>query len=322
MPEVLVLGTITVLFGGVLEGSFTLPMIYTRRWSWENTWAIYSLVGLLVIPWWAASASVPSLPALYRSVPLSTLGMIVLFGFGWGVANVLFGLAVPRVGMAISFAIVVGMSAALGALIPLLILTPARLFSPAGYYVVAGLLLAIVGIILLGVAGRRRERTQTHSSSPAPAKHNSALSGLTFCILGGMLAPMLNFSFAFGSNVVRHALAQGAAHSVANYTIWSIALTGGFLSNAGFALFQLIRNRTWSAFFQGDSATHWCASALMGVLWTGGLLLYGRGADALGPLGPIIGWPIFQISMILISSLWGSLRGEWRNSSPQLVLDE
>jgi 2-keto-myo-inositol isomerase len=38
----------------------------------------------------------------------------VLFGFGWGVANMLFGLSVPRAGMALSFAIVVGMSASSG----------------------------------------------------------------------------------------------------------------------------------------------------------------------------------------------------------------
>jgi L-rhamnose-H+ transport protein len=319
MPEGLLTGTICVLLGGVLEGSFALPMSHARNWRWENIWAIYSLFGLLIIPWWAAAASVPSLQALYRSIPGSTLAMIALFGFGWGVANVLFGLAVPRVGMAISFAIVVGMSAALGSVVPLLILTPGRLYSSAAYYILTGLLLALLGIVLLGIAGRKRERRETRDSSQANTKRDSGFSGLIFCVLGGVLAPMLNFSFAFGADVPRHAVALGATPALATNAIWSVALTGGFLSNAGFAAFQLTRNRSWTAFVNAESGTHWLASGLMGVLWAAGLLLYGQGAAALGTLGPVIGWPIFQISIILISSLWGSLRGEWRDAGQQLI---
>jgi L-rhamnose-H+ transport protein len=52
----------------------------------------------------------------------------------------------------------------------------------------------------------------------------------------------------------------------------------------------------------------------MGVLWVGSLLLYGWGASSLGSLGAVIGWPVFQTIMIVISSLWGLVQGEWRNA--------
>ncbi len=124
MHELIWFATLVVLVGGIMEGSFALPMRFARHWAWENIWMAYSLIGLIVIPWIAASVSVPALADAYRAVPLRTLGTTALFGLGWGIANVLFGLAVPIVGIALSIAIIVGMSAALGSLIPLVLSDP------------------------------------------------------------------------------------------------------------------------------------------------------------------------------------------------------
>ena len=55
-----------------------------------------------------------------------------LFGAGWGVAQVLFGLAVIRAGMALSFAITVGLSAGLGSLVPILLRHPEALVTGRG----------------------------------------------------------------------------------------------------------------------------------------------------------------------------------------------
>ena len=80
------------------------------------------------------------------------------FGFGWGVGSTLFGLGLSRVGMALSFAIVLGITASLGSLLPLLVLEPQQLFTPQGTALMAGLGLVVLGIVLCAVAGRRRER--------------------------------------------------------------------------------------------------------------------------------------------------------------------
>ena len=54
-------GIAGVLIGGILNGSFVAPMKKLPDWSWENSWLIYSISGLLVIPWIAAIATVPQL---------------------------------------------------------------------------------------------------------------------------------------------------------------------------------------------------------------------------------------------------------------------
>lgn len=311
MPESVWLAIAMVLIGGVMEGSFAVPMKFTRRWAWENIWLVYSVVGLAVIPWVAALIAVPELLATYRAVPGATIFSTAAFGFGWGVANVLFGVSVPLAGMALAFAIVVGMSAALGSLIPLITLTPARLTEPSGALVLAGVVLTLAGVVLLGVAGRAREKAAGQDSGA-----RSITLGLALCVIAGLLAPMLNFSMAFGNAIVDEAVKQGASPGGAVNAIWAIALAGGFVSNAGYCVWKLARNRTWPVFRKG-SANYWLLAAMMGVLWTGGLLLYGRGASAMGSLGAAIGWPVFQATMIVVSSTAGALSGEWRGAGPR-----
>jgi len=59
--------------------------------------------------------------AIIRKIPAATLMKMAVFGATWGVSLVLFGLSISIVGVAITFAVCLGTSAASGALIPLLI---------------------------------------------------------------------------------------------------------------------------------------------------------------------------------------------------------
>ena len=32
------IGILLLILAGAMNGSFTLPMKFTRKWAWENTW--------------------------------------------------------------------------------------------------------------------------------------------------------------------------------------------------------------------------------------------------------------------------------------------
>ena len=314
MQNAIWIPTLTVLTGGMLTGAFALPMKLARRWQWENIWLLYSVSGLILVPWIAAWATVPELGQVYDSVPAKTLCVTALFGFGWGIANVLFGLSVALIGMALTFAIVGGMSAAVGSLIPLIILTPERLGTAAGKIVILGVIVTVIGVALVGKAGRMREKALKQAG-----EQTSIGLGLLLSIAAGLMGPMLNFSFAFGSRIAEEAAKRGASASSAAHAIWAIALIGGFAGNGGYAILKLTRERTWSKFPLGALGSEWTASAVMGVMFTAGLLLYGRGASALGDLGPAIGWPVFQATTIIIAAIIGAASGEWRNAGSRFV---
>jgi L-rhamnose-H+ transport protein len=148
---------------------------------------------------------VPNLLAVYGSVRISDFMMPFLFGAGLGVAQVLFGLAALCVGMALSFATTIGLGAALGTLVPILLRHPAVLKTARGEILVLGVLLMVAGVIVCSWAGRRREREQR--SEAAEVGERSYMIGIVMAAAAGLLAPMLNHSLAFGDVYLLEALA-------------------------------------------------------------------------------------------------------------------
>src|SRR5579859_704853 len=161
MTEPIGLGPGLALFGGFLQGSFALPMKRMPSWRWENTWLIYSIAGLVVLPWATALATIPHMGEVLGGSRGAAIAEVALFGFGWGVGSTLFGLGISRVGMALTFAIVLGITASLGSLLPLIVLHPNQLFTRQGYSLLAGLMIVILGIVMCSIAGHRRERERS-----------------------------------------------------------------------------------------------------------------------------------------------------------------
>src|ERR1700722_20350530 len=188
------------MLGGFMAGNCMVPLEYLRRWRWENAWIVFSLVALIIVPWTLAFFRVPDLMGVYSSVNITDFARPFLFGAGWGVAQVLFGLAVLRIGMALSFATTIGLGAALGAIVPILLKHPAVLKTPHGVVLLMGVFLMVAGVIVSSRAANRREREQ-RAETPAMGK-GSFTSGLIMAAVAGLLSPMLNYSLAFGDTFV------------------------------------------------------------------------------------------------------------------------
>jgi L-rhamnose-H+ transport protein len=313
------LGTVLVVLGGLLQGSFAFPLNRIQKWRWENTWLVYSVVGLLIFPLGLALATVPHLAGAYRNVPVSALAAVAVFGFGWGLGSTLFGLGISRIGIALGFAIILGITSSLGSLLPLLITNPMALWTRRGAFLIVGLALVIAGIIACSVAGSMRERQQKPSGAGSPT--NSFGSGLLICVVSGVLSPMLNFSFVFGSGVRDAAIAAGAGQNLAANAIWVPALAAGFLPNAGYAVYLLSRNAGWSLFVAPSvPKAYWLGAVFMGLFWYGGVSTYGLGAAAMGDLGAVVGWPVFMSMVIVTANVLGALSGEWRNAGRRALV--
>src|ERR1700730_11245239 len=112
-------GIVLTLLAGLMAGNCMLPMKFNRTWKWENSWLVFSVVSLVILPWMLALGLVDHLFEAYRGLTLLQLGVPFLFGAGWGVAQVLFGLSVQRLGLGLAYAIIVGLGALLGTLVPL-----------------------------------------------------------------------------------------------------------------------------------------------------------------------------------------------------------
>ncbi len=283
-------------------------------WRWENIWLVYSVAGMIFLPWILAAVTIPHLVEVYHRASWSVLLLVLIFGFASGTGSMLFGLGITRLGLALGFAIILGISASLGSLLPMAFLHSERLLSREGYALFGGTLLVILGIVFCAIAGQRRERETT---AQAPSKGRSGLAlGLLICFASGTLSAMFNFAFISGKELQDNALILGARPTMTAYTIWSLALTAGFIANAGYCAYLLQKNHSWKLFFDGQaSIKDWLGGTLMALLWFGSTALFGMGAAGLGALGPIIGWPIFMAMIIVTANLWGAVTGEWAKAS-------
>ena len=296
-------------------GAFALPMKFARQWPWEATWLIYSISGLLIFPIAVAVATLPPLPAIYLHSSHRALWLAALFGFGWGIGSVLFGIGVSRLGMSLGFSIILGLTAALGSLIPMLAFAPGQIFTLKGLLVVVGLVIVIGGIYVCGVASGIRDRGV--GAVDKRAARSGLSTGIVICLLSGILASMLNLAMAFGRDIARQAVNLGANVANASNAIWVLAVAFGAIANAGYCIWLLARNRTAAVLMKPSTLSHWALGALMGALWFGGVTVYGSAATALGSWGAILGWPCLMALMIVTANVLGWLTGEWRGAPPR-----
>jgi len=141
-----------------MNGSFTLPMKFTRQWAWENTWLAWTIFALGIFPPLLTFSTISHPGAVYAQPGMAPFEMIVLAcGAGWGASQVFFGLAVDAVGIALAFSVILGISAAVGSLIPLVREHPEKIPTSGGMMVLLGIALVIAGVSVCAVAGRKRE---------------------------------------------------------------------------------------------------------------------------------------------------------------------
>jgi L-rhamnose-H+ transport protein len=313
MPAPLIMGIALTLVAGLMSGNCMLPMKFSRRWRWENLWLVFSVVSLVILPWALALALVDRLFETYGSLSLIQLAIPFLLGAGWGIAQVLFGISVQRLGLGLAYAIIVGLGAMLGTLVPLFVQHRAQVGSAALAEILSGVAVMIAGIGLSAWGGHCRERGSQEDLELKPA--NRYFAAVLLAILCGVMAPMLNYSFAFGQDIAHRAVQLGNPELRAAYAVWPIGLAGGFLPNIVYSLYLLRKHRTWSAF--KPASAEMLLPILMGALWMGAFALYGMSATYLGALGTSIGWGLFQIFMIMTATLSGVWTGEWNGASRQ-----
>src|SRR6267142_564687 len=252
MGHPVVAGVFLVMVAGLMSGTCMLPSKFVRAWKWENVWLVFSMVSLVIIPWILAFVFVDHLVETYRALTFQQLAIPILLGAGWGIAQILFGVSVKRLGLGIAAAI---------------------------------------------------------AESPS---HRSYLAAIFLAVLCGLMAPMLNYSFAFGQDIAKSAVVFGNQPVRAAYAVWPIALAGGLIPNVAYSVWLLVKNRTWTLF--RSTPPDLLRSSLMGVLWMGAFALYGMSATYLGALGTSAGWGLLQIFMIMTATMAGVLTGEWKHA--------
>jgi L-rhamnose-H+ transport protein len=309
------LGFFLLFVAGAMNGSFTLPMKFTRNWAWENTWLAWTIFALVVFPVALTLLTVPALGQVYAYTGAGPALLAATFGAGWGISQVFLGLAVHGIGMALSFSVILGISAALGSIVPLIRLHPDAVFEKGGITVLCGVALVLVGVGIAAVAGRRRELALAASSAPAADEHKiSVAKGLLFATISGIGSALVNFGFAFGDPLKAAAQQFGATQIWSPNAIWLPLMVAGGIPNLIYCIYLMRKNKTTSKFHTPATGFYWGLAAIMAFFWFGSTVMYGVGATKLGDLGPVLGWPLFMSLIVITATVWGIGTGEWKGA--------
>jgi len=312
MTSTYLVGLGWILIAGVTQGAFVLPMKYTRAWRWEHLWFWYSVIALFTLPLVVALWTVPHLARVYSLAGHHPIALAALCGVGWGAGSVFFGLGVDALGMALGFSMMTGLYTALGAFIPLVLLTPELVFRRNGLMVIAGNIVTSFGVVVCAVAGDRRDKLLgSKAAAGTIGPKRSFAVALTICILAGVLSAALNFGYAFASDIMKTAESLGATKDGAVNAMWLVLIPSGGLLNVGYCLFLLNRNKSWDRLVRQATPRDWICALVMGILWTGSVIIYGWGANGLGRLGPSLGWSLWNAILILTTFVCGLLTHEW-----------
>ena len=307
----IIVGVLLAVVSGVFNGLFTTPMKMIPGWKWENIWLVFIVTACLLMPVGMVTVVGPSPGGLYAAAPAGAVSSALLFGFAWGFGAILFGLSVDYLGVSLANSLVIGLSSAMGSLIPLILRRQLQLNLQL-VFLLLGIVTFLLGVTLCGMAGRHREGATDRAITPG--KRTRAYF---FCIGSGIMSAIFNIGYSLALPIADTGVRMGHSQFAATNTIWLLMLAAGSIPNVLFCLYLMNKNRSRTLMTGVGGGRAWGLSVLMGLLWGGSIFLYGAATPLLGEMGPSIGWPLSLAVGLLVANLMGVLLGEWRGANPQ-----
>src|SRR5262249_31246336 len=168
----------------------------------------YLACPLLLVIWTA-----PQVLKIYSSVSLGLLGAVFGFGVGWGIGALTFGLGVASVGVALGFAVILGLAASVGTVIPLLMQGQGHLSVGRVSVCLVSVGIMLAGVAVCSFAGKWKEQA---SDKEAVLSYRT---GITVCIISGLLSGCGNLGFVFGAPLVDRAQILGVPSFAASNVV-------------------------------------------------------------------------------------------------------
>src|SRR5215469_7145586 len=177
--------------GGLASGSFYVPYRGVRRWAWETYWLAGGFFSWIIAPWILASFLTKDLFAVLGQAPRPALFWAFFFGLLWGVGGLTFGLTMRYLGLSLGMAVVLGLCAAFGTLMPPIfsgVFFTQVLGTSSGRVILAGVFVCLLGIAAAGVAGICKERVMSFEEKKAAIKEFNLKKGIGVAILSGVMS--------------------------------------------------------------------------------------------------------------------------------------
>jgi len=310
-----------IFAAGIINGSFALPTKYITKWKFENIWLQYAIWAFVILPWLLMFILEPKIFDIYAATPTSLLLVMLGGGLIFGAGQICFALALNMIGLGLGFVINLGLGISLGFLLPLIIQHPQQIFTHFGLITLCGTIIAVAGLIVSNHAGKLRDREKCKlysmmaaAQSLPPIRNNKHTLGVILAAIAGLSSASQNFVFSLTYGMQEIASHIGTSQFAAANILWPGFLLCGFIPYAIYTLYLHNKNKSFACYKEKGTIKYHLFAIIMGAFWYSSLIFYSKASQLIGTLGPIVGWPIFMVLIILTSSFWGWQHKEWEGS--------
>jgi L-rhamnose-H+ transport protein len=351
------IGVIYHWIGGFASATNFIPFRAIKRWSWEIYWLIQGFAAWIVAPVVLAYIFVPNLAGIlhtaYATHP-SDVRYAFLFGALWGIGGLTFGLAIRYLGIALGYAIALGLCTAFGTLIPPIYTSQITtiMHETSGQIILLGVAICIVAVAVNGAAGWSKEQETTPEEKAEAGESDFSFGkGIAVAIFAGIMSSFFAFGLAAGKPIGDIAKTELLAHHRLdlwqNLPILIVVLWGGFLTNFIWSGILIIKNGSIKQFVgapgnnpmrashaSGDTlvdfdpldastydrlapktlVANYLFAAMAGVIWYFQFFFYSMGQTKMGKYD-FSSWTLHMASIIIFATLWGLALKEWRGTS-------
>ncbi|HKV79509.1 MAG TPA: L-rhamnose/proton symporter RhaT [Candidatus Sulfotelmatobacter sp.] len=249
------LGVLFHWLGGLASGSFYVPYKGVKHWAWETYWLAGGFFSWIIAPWILASLLTKDLFAVLGQAPASALFWAFFFGLLWGVGGLTFGLTMRYLGLSLGMAVVLGLCAAFGTLMPPIFrgeFMTQVVGTSSGRVILFGIFVCLAGITAAGFAGISKERVMSPEQQRAAIEEFDLRKGIGVAVLSGVMSACFAYGLAAGDPIKTLTVQHGTSKLWQGLPVLIVVLVGGFLTNFIWCLILLTRNKTGYQFFDSQ----------------------------------------------------------------------
>jgi L-rhamnose-H+ transport protein len=301
------------MVGAASAAAFYAPISKVKSWTWESTWAIAGIFSWILLPICVSALLLPDLGAFYGAIDSSVLLKAFLFGAMWGVGNVSYGLTMRYLGMSLGIGVAIGVTLVVGTLIPPLVHGQAHelIATSSGLLTLLGIALALCGIVIVSLAGHRKE-----IALGSDVREFDVKKGLLLAIMCGIFSSGMSFAIDAAKPMQERAVALGVNPLYSALPAYVIIMGGGALINFAYCFVRLAVKKELSlkkdlslpATALGKNAA---LAATGGIMWYFQFFFYAWGAANIPAHFSYVNWMLHMSGYVLFGGIVGLALGEW-----------
>jgi len=251
-----VIGVFYHWLGGLASGSFYVPYRGVKRWAWETFWLAGGFFSWIIAPWFLALLMTRDLLPVLHETRGTVLFWTFFFGLLWGVGGLTFGLTMRYLGLSLGMAVVLGLCAAFGTLMPPIFrgeFVTQVVGTTSGRVILFGIFVCLLGIAAAGLAGIYKERAMTPEQQKVTIKEFDLKKGVGVAVLSGVMSACFAYGLAVGDPIKALTIKHGTPNLWQGLPVLVVLLLGGFTTNFIWCVVLNIRNKTGYQYFSTSS---------------------------------------------------------------------